>query len=341
MTQRKQISKKLYSQLLIANRHACCICGRGDIQVHHINGNNSDNSWSNLAVLCLRHHDKATAPKGLSATLSPAQINTYKQNWEQQCELLAHNLARSRAAFFMVDYKNAERIRELYSQLTQAERDRAYMQLRTELIAEDALRKEQGFDISLEPTTSWNPLVEAFVEEVRSGTVHPNIFRNAPGHPKDPLYPTVNFLQQPPSFWAYDLWCQIMVRVIIISRGTHDIESLMKLDDPTLASLSGSLVSFDGRLKGRVASPDNYKATPLSRITLTVRSKKSTWTTSLLLKTHYVYSVTGAQSLEGGRANGVLLFRSINRLQQRKGRNQVDYQATPLIIGSGALKISN
>ena len=189
MTKRKKISVKIRSELLIANRHSCCVCSRGNVQIHHINGDNSDNIWDNLSVLCLPHHNKATAPKDMTASLKPSEIRIYKKDWEEKCKILSHNLARSRNSFFMVDYKNAERIRQLFEQLTVPELETAYWRLRSELIEEDKLRKEQGFDISTEPNTGLNQYVIGLVEAIKEGNPHPDIFKNTKFHPKDPFYP--------------------------------------------------------------------------------------------------------------------------------------------------------
>ena len=145
------------SRVLIANRHACCVCGRGGVQIHHINADPSDNADDNLAVLCLEHHDKATAPQGLSAKLRPEEVATYKRNWEEQCTLYASQLARGRTAFFMVDYKNAERLRQLFASLSRGEYETAAATLTLELKEESKLRAAQGFDQSIEPTNRLEP----------------------------------------------------------------------------------------------------------------------------------------------------------------------------------------
>jgi len=61
MSSRKALTEKQRPDILIANRHACCICAESGGQIHHINGDPSDNTPENLAVLCLPHHDKATS----------------------------------------------------------------------------------------------------------------------------------------------------------------------------------------------------------------------------------------------------------------------------------------
>ena len=43
MADRKNLTHKLRNEILISNRHSCCICVKDDVQIHHINGGNSDN----------------------------------------------------------------------------------------------------------------------------------------------------------------------------------------------------------------------------------------------------------------------------------------------------------
>jgi hypothetical protein len=309
------------------------------VQIHHINGDSSDNSWENLAILCHPHHDKATAPRGLTAQLKPEEIVRYKKDWEEKCKVLSHNLARGRTAFFMVDYKNAERIRQLYSQLTRADLEKSYKMLKAELIEEYSLRKEQGFLISLEPTTSWSPLVERLVEEIKTGNPHPSIFNNSPTHPKDPYYPLGPVFANPAKP-IYDIWCQIMIRVLIISKGTYDLENLAELSEPELLSISGSLVTFYGKFKGNAYEPAEYIKRPSSQTLMTYVGKKSTWESLINIKTHYVYSDTAAYSLSHNHLSGVLLFRSIEEIKKLKSKKKISFSCSPLIIGVGNLKIS-
>jgi 5-methylcytosine-specific restriction endonuclease McrA len=110
---RTRIPNNIRSQILLTNKHLCCVCREGGLQIHHINSDASDNSLENLSVLCLKHHDMATAPRGMTARLKPEEIRKYKNSWEEECSKSSHLIARSRTAFFMVDYKNAERIRQL------------------------------------------------------------------------------------------------------------------------------------------------------------------------------------------------------------------------------------
>jgi hypothetical protein len=329
------LNPKQRSEILILNNHSCCVCGKGGVQIHHINSDSSDNRLENLAVLCLDHHDKATSPKGLSASLKPEEIKTYKERWETSCEELNYKTARSRTAFFMVDYKNAERIRQLYTQLTKSELLTAYEKVKNELIEEDPLRESQGFDVSLEPNTSWkNPYLQRLVDEIPNGSPHPEIFMGAESHPLDPYLPAS------PAFAdirtpLYDIWCQIMIRCLIATRKTYDINTLQKFINPNELEITGSLVVFNGRVSGDVEEPSNYKEKPVCHTTLKVDNENSVWISQLSIKTHYVYSYTAAESLSDGRSNGVLLFRSVDETEIIDDKTFVKFSCSPLIMGCG------
>lgn len=335
---RVSIRHALRQTMLIRNRHACCVCQDGGVHIHHINDDPSDNRPENLAVLCLKHHDKATAPRGLTARLSPDDIRKYKLQWEDDCTRRVERLARGRSAFFMVDYKNAERIRQLYSQLTQQERLRAYAMLQGQFQEESRLRSAQGFDISTEPTTAWSPTIEGLLEELKTGRPHPRAFSKARGHAKDPLYPVAS--GQMPVYLHYDIWCQIMVRALIACRECFDLDDLLRLEYPKEAELNGRLVSFEAQLTGDVEPPDRWKDHPVSVTVLKRETELSIWRSKLRLKTHYVYSDTAISALSGGVENGLLMFRKVvDERVPEGGRRDVEFSCTPLIIGSGVLRI--
>jgi hypothetical protein len=163
------IPNPLRSQILIANQHACCICGRPGVQIHHINSDPTDNKPANLAGLCIPHHDEATVVTGLSAKLSGSEVRKYKRKWERSCHERVVRAARGRTAFFMVEYKNAERIRQLYDQLSFAEQRQAYRILQNEFQEEEVARKKQHFDISLEPNTAWNEVTRRMLTWLQGG----------------------------------------------------------------------------------------------------------------------------------------------------------------------------
>jgi hypothetical protein len=93
---RKKLPSKLDKKVLIKNRHCCCICQRDgigkEVIIHHIDGNNSNNIISNLAVLCLIHASQADAglskgKLGSGKKLKPDAVREYKRLWERKIEV--------------------------------------------------------------------------------------------------------------------------------------------------------------------------------------------------------------------------------------------------------------
>jgi hypothetical protein len=74
--------------LLRKNKGVCCVCKEPGlaVQYHHIDGNRSNTVEENLAVLCVRDHDKEQRPHRYSkphwTNLSEYKIKRYKKSWE-------------------------------------------------------------------------------------------------------------------------------------------------------------------------------------------------------------------------------------------------------------------
>ncbi|HUH64812.1 MAG TPA: hypothetical protein VLZ07_00135 [Syntrophales bacterium] len=92
-------------------------------------------------------------------------------------------------------------------------------------------------------------------------------------------------------------------------------------------------------MSGNVAPPTEWKDTPISETTLTVEDNGTMMSTKLLLKTHYVYSFTAAQSLGHGRSYGLLAIRSIDSVKTIDSKRKIAFSSTPLIIGGGGGKL--
>src|SRR5579863_6576194 len=84
---RPKIPVQTAAGLLVANNHTCCICGtpRKHVQIHHIDGDNSNCAEENLAVLCLDRHSRVTGDEGLGRRYSEAEVREYKRRWEEHC----------------------------------------------------------------------------------------------------------------------------------------------------------------------------------------------------------------------------------------------------------------
>lgn len=88
MAKRRALSKQLKNQLLVEANHACTICGRPGVQIHHIDGDSANNAEENLIVLCLVHHDEAERSRtcrGLSTNLAPEALRIYKHRLITGC----------------------------------------------------------------------------------------------------------------------------------------------------------------------------------------------------------------------------------------------------------------
>ena len=84
MTDRSRIPQKIADELMFANDHTCCICRtKGKhVQIHHIDGDDSNNALRNLAVLCLECHSRVTGDEGLGRSFTAGEIKQYKRTWE-------------------------------------------------------------------------------------------------------------------------------------------------------------------------------------------------------------------------------------------------------------------
>lgn len=84
---RQSVPDNIAVKVLAANRHTCCICREGGkhVQLHHIDGNPSNNVPQNLAVVCLDHHSRVTGDEGLGRRFTPQEVREYKLEWERIC----------------------------------------------------------------------------------------------------------------------------------------------------------------------------------------------------------------------------------------------------------------
>ena len=83
---RPKVPDAIAVAVLAANKHTCCICEeRKHVQLHHIDGDESNNDPANLAVVCLDDHSRVTGDEGLGRRFSPAEVRVYKKRWEAIC----------------------------------------------------------------------------------------------------------------------------------------------------------------------------------------------------------------------------------------------------------------
>ncbi len=81
----KDIGKeKIHRSVLFLSGYRCCLCRQPEVQIHHIDGNPSNNVPENIAPLCVSHHNQAEHGKSkdlstLSIKLTPSEVQLGKQ----------------------------------------------------------------------------------------------------------------------------------------------------------------------------------------------------------------------------------------------------------------------
>lgn len=89
---RVNIPKKMYERLLDKNANSCCVCKKTGVglNLHHIDGDNSNTTDENLAVLCVNEHDAHHRPTKYPSLkhldLSADKLKEYKDKWEEFVE---------------------------------------------------------------------------------------------------------------------------------------------------------------------------------------------------------------------------------------------------------------
>jgi hypothetical protein len=81
---RKRISAKVEEEILFLADHTCSICTTRykDVQIHHIDGDPSNNDLTNLVIVCLDCHSRVTGGRGLGRSYTLGEVRRYKRNWE-------------------------------------------------------------------------------------------------------------------------------------------------------------------------------------------------------------------------------------------------------------------
>ncbi len=82
---RKKIPSKVGTEILFHSDRTCCICRDQSkkVQIHHIDGDPSNNHPNNLAAVCIDHHDEIHKKGGVTKGFSPLLVKRYKLDWEQ------------------------------------------------------------------------------------------------------------------------------------------------------------------------------------------------------------------------------------------------------------------
>ena len=335
---RVPMPKSIEAQVLLANRHACCVCQKPQVQLHHIDENPANNKPDNIAVLFLPHHDLATMKIGLSRKLKAAEVKVYKEEWEAKCASDIEALSRDRLRYYATVYKNPPRIRELFGSLQKQRRITLVNELEKQLIDDKAQHNsDQGFKWQANPGD--NDLTKELMFSLRAGELWPSILPRVGGHPDDPDYPIE---LGPPhgmtAFHGFDLYCQLMTRVLALANMPLDLLSLWALREPDLIDqYAGHLVMFRERAIGRgIYPPRAADDNPLGRIQFRVQRKGRVYRAMMAIKNMYVFSDTAALNLGQSKVCGLGILEDAER-KKVKGKTELQISLKPLIIGIGGL----
>lgn len=95
MSQTK-VPDDIAAEVMFRSNLTCCICNeRGNsVNIHHIDGNHENNSYDNLAVLCLQCHDKTQTKGGFGRSLNAPLVIRYRDDWVRRVQRIRDETER-------------------------------------------------------------------------------------------------------------------------------------------------------------------------------------------------------------------------------------------------------
>jgi hypothetical protein len=342
MKKRFKIPPHIESQILIANKHACCICQKAYVQIHHIDEDSNNNDLSNLAVLCIEHHNLASLKGGMTKKIRSGDVKRYKDEWEKKCEIDILALARDRLNFYATSYKNPSRIREIFIKISTQKLEEAVDILKKQIIEEENDKIiDQGFKWQAVPRNNEKTLL--CLNSIRNGKLWPSWLPRVQGHELDPDYPVD--MSPPnglPAFHFFDLYCQLIIRVVEILYGSFPLEQIIQLKKPSLIdSFSGSLVSFRQKAYGKNIKPPRWsKYHPLGMVRFRSKIGQKVYRVEMPIKNMYVFSDSCVDYLKDKKVCGVGILGGTTH-KKNNHSEEVVIQVTPLLIGIGGFNGPN
>lgn len=86
MAPRVDIPEPLRREIMWSTNNRCCVCQTPFFQIHHVDGDASNNDPDNLAPLCPNCHDQADLRRTLSTRLTGDRIKHLRDRWYVYCE---------------------------------------------------------------------------------------------------------------------------------------------------------------------------------------------------------------------------------------------------------------
>lgn len=332
------IPQAIQTEVLVANRHACCVCQKHRVQLHHIDSDPSNNAIDNIACLCLDHHDMATALASLTKKLTPSQVKIYKKEWEKRCKDDVYALSRGRFSFFYSMYKNPPRVREAISSLSTSQRDAAADRVASAIrhIPPESANDWLGGEKQNPGNDSWTT---SSLNDIRLGRASPTFLPKTRGHPKDASYP-YDFGTEAglSAFYGYDIFVQTQIQVLAQARGTIPLEDLYRFSrEEQFDHLAGRLITFTVGIWGKdLVPPDQEASQPVGQMQARKTVNGRLYRTVMQIRNMYLFSTTASVNGNRARVSGIGIFGGA----VRDGK-EITLTVIPLLIGMGGVPSSD
>src|SRR6266404_4780045 len=86
MKVRTAVSEDLKCEILTRSNNRCCVCQTPFVQLHHIDGDPSNNDIDNIAPLCPNCHTQAHSKSMLTVNLNASRLKALRDRWYGYCE---------------------------------------------------------------------------------------------------------------------------------------------------------------------------------------------------------------------------------------------------------------
>ncbi len=333
---RVKIPGDIQSRLLLANRHACCVCQKPKVHIHHIDEDPSNNHISNLAILCVDCHAIASMKMGMNKKISSVDVKKYKATWELKCANDIMALSRNRVNYYLTLYKNPPRIRQLFGRLSEKDRNNAYDYLE-KIIKEENDLKSADPRFQMQATPSMDRATMLCLGSALAGENWPSWLNRVAGHPEDPDYPNdLSSMDGYTAFNEYDRYCQILVQYLTFKNQPIPLEEIRRFAKAKdIDQFAGSLISFRGRSYGKdIHLPSLYENYPTGKVRIIKKRNKIKYFAVMMIRTMYIFSTTSALNLMNSQICGIAMLGGASEAKTEKGK-EVTINMIPLLIGMG------
>ncbi len=118
---RKAVNKDVEADVLVESRRRCCICfglhRNLDVktgQIAHLDKDNSNNSYENLAFLCFEHHDQYDSKTSQSKNFTITEVKKYRNELKEKfLTINEHEIEMVRIANKPIDDYKKDEIRKV------------------------------------------------------------------------------------------------------------------------------------------------------------------------------------------------------------------------------------